>query len=164
MNTNKILLLAIGVSLFASSCRKTDVQHESPASAAAQEWKPVSSWSSRSEENATVYENNIQDSALTASVTAKGLVLVYKRSGNDVTALPFEEKATNNSYFWYYQVSEGNLTISAETSAQSPAPSRELGVRYFIISPEKLKSLESEGHSKSELMKLSLENAKAILN
>src|SRR5205809_1139513 len=93
----------------------------------------------------------------------KCLVLVYKKSGSTVTALPYEEQAATGSYFWYYQVASGSLSITADAYDGAKTPSADQSFKYFVVSADKLAELEAQGHSKAELMKLTYENAAAIL-
>lgn len=168
MNKHTILVTALGATLVFASCRKSDVQADasknsnSTALASAQ-WKSLSNWSSESEENYTAYSNSVEDQNITSAVASKGLVLAYKKTSTSVVALPSEEKAGNGSYFWYYQISSGNIVFSANAYEQAEKPGSKQSFAYFVISPEKLKDLETKGYSKAQLMKLSYENAAVLL-
>lgn len=169
MNKHKFLVFGLSAVLFATSCRKNDVQAPAEtkttetAAVQASEWKTASKWSSESEGQYTVYSTAVTDANLTSAIAGKGLVLVYRKTGNDVAALPLEEKANGGSYFWYYQVSEGNVTLLADAYGSVAAPGAAQSFKYFIVSAEKLSELEGKGYSRAELMRLSYENAATIL-
>ena len=173
MNKKKLLVWAFGAAMMVTACRKNDVLNNTasaPAAAAtsadtttASSWKAFSNWSAEPQEKYTVYTNTIDASSISAAVASKGLVLVYKKSGSNIIALPGEEKGSTGSYFWYYQVSQGKLSITADAYDHAPAPGAEQNFRYFILSAEKLDELQGKGYSKAELMTLTYENAAAIL-
>ncbi|MFL5740696.1 MAG: hypothetical protein ACJ75B_10795 [Flavisolibacter sp.] len=165
----KFLAAVFSAAVLVTACKKSDVQQtavNTPAVAAASvsssNWKSLSSWNSQPQEKYTTYSNKISDSTISAAVAGKGLVLVYKKSGTDISALPFEEKGTSN--FWYYQVSQGRLVVLVDTYGTTAAPAQGQSIKYFVLSADKLNELQSKGYSKAELMKLSYENAIAILN
>ena len=162
------MVLGLSAVLFASSCKKNDtestVAQASAASAVkSSEWKPISNWSAQAQENYTVFSSNLQDSTISSSVASQGLVLAYKKNGTAVSALPYEEKAGSGSYFWYYQVAQGGISIMADAYGGAKAPASGLGFKYFVLSADKLSQLESQGKSKAELMKLSYDEASALL-
>jgi hypothetical protein len=169
MNKHKILVAILGAAAIAfASCKKTDVQHDAiqksnlTPSVTAQ-WKSLNNWSSQSEEKYTVYSNAVTDTNITSSIASKGLVLAYKKTSSSIVALPSNEKESNSSYFWYYQISDGNIVFSADAYGQAEKPGVNQAFAYFVISPEKLQVLEAKGYSKAQLMKLSYENAAALL-
>lgn len=166
MNKHKFLAALLFAGVAFTACKKTDVQQNVPTQTSAatpsSEWKTVSSWSSEKEEQYTVYNSTIEDNSITSAIASDGLVLAYKKSNGVAQVLPFEEKINGGSYFWYYQVSEGSITISADAYGSAKQPSIE-GIRYFVLSADKLNELEGKGYSKARLMKLSYENAAALL-
>jgi hypothetical protein len=178
MNKHKFLVLGLGAVLLFTACKKADLQQATTAAAAATaataaaattnstsaNWRSISNWSAQSQDKYTVYSTQVTDSSITSPVASKGLVLVYKRSGNTVTALPYEEKATTGSYFWYYQVASGTLSVIADAYDGAKTPAADQSFKYFVLSADKLATLETQGHTKAELMKLTYENAAAILN
>jgi len=168
MNKHKLMVLGLSVVLFASSCKKNDMESTVAQSSAASavkssDWKSISKWSTQSQENYTVYSSNLQDSTISSSVASQGLVLAYKKNGTTISALPYEEKAGTGSYFWYYQVSQGGISIMVDAYGGATTPASSLGFKYFVISADKLNQLESAGHSKAELMKSSYDEASALL-
>ena len=166
MNKRQLFVAGLSAALVFTACKKQDVQNEAPEAAVAApvaEWKSVGNWSAQSQDKYTVYSTTIEDKNITASVAASGLVLAYKKSANGTTALPFEEKGTEGSYFWYYQVSEGNFQIVADAYGKAVAPSADQGFNYFVVTAEKLNELNEKGYTKAELMKLTYETAAALL-
>jgi hypothetical protein len=172
MNKKKLLVWAFGAALLVTACRKNDmIEHTAPApvavaaadSTTASSWASFSNWTAEPQEKYTVYSNTVNASAINGAVASKGLVLVYKKTGNSIIALPGEEKGNGNSYFWYYQVSNGKLSITADAYGNAQAPGNAQSFKYFILTAEKLAELEGKGFSKAELMTLTYENAAAIL-
>jgi len=84
MNKHKLMVLGMSAVLFASSCKKNDLQTSVAQASAAKavqssEWKSISNWSTQSQENYKVYSSNVQDSAISSAVASQGLVLAYKK-------------------------------------------------------------------------------------
>jgi hypothetical protein len=96
--------------------------------------------------------------AITADVVNKGLVLVYAKEGSAIQSLPYESEQSKS--FWYYQVAEGSLLVSADVYGTSSATAPE--VRYFVFTGEQVNEIEKSGTSKAELMNLSYEQASAL--
>jgi len=167
MNKHKILVAVLGAALVFASCKKSDVQAnnaaKSSSTSVAAQWKSLNNWSSQSEDQYTVYSNSVTDSSITSSVASQGLVLAYKKTSSSIVTLPSDESASSGSYFWYYQISNGNIVFSADAYGQAEKPGTSQSFAYFVISPEKLNDLQSKGYSKAQLMKLSYENAAALL-
>jgi hypothetical protein len=165
--------LAFGITpvfvLFLSmaSCKKMDLKQEgltpeaaipvaAVAPTAAPAWKGVN-FNAAPESGA--FSGVLADNAISAAVASKGLVLVYANNGGSITSLPFTDKATGTS--WYYQVAAGDVRISYETKGElTNAPS----FQYFVVSPDQLKTLETKGTSKMELLDMSYEAAQALLS
>jgi hypothetical protein len=173
MKKHKLSILGFGLMLLIASCKKNDVQHENTpvnptvatASAAqatsATDWKQAGTWTPTKHEKFTTYNSTIQDSSITSAVTSSGLVLAFAKNGTGVNALPYQEKGTSDSY-WYYQVSQGAITFSCD--AYSSAESlNSTTFKYYVLTAQQLKDLEAKGHSKLELMTLTYEKAAALL-
>jgi hypothetical protein len=168
MNKHKILAAVFGAAIVFTACKKTDVQREAAqnqvsATTTAAQWKPLNNWTSQSQEKYTVYSNTVEDKNISSAIASKGLVLAYKKTSSSVVALPTDEKGSNGSYFWYYQISDGAIVFSADAYGTAKTPGADQSFAYFIVSPEKLNELQEKGYSKAELMKLSYENAAALL-
>lgn len=169
MKKQKLIVFGFGIALLISACRKNDI-HEAKttsvptvATPAVSNWISLSNWTKQSEENYAVYSNKIEDKAITTAVAEDGLILAFKKTGNTITALPVEEKGDDNSYFWYYQVAEGSLLFNADAYGTTETPGATQSFKYYIISSDQLKELELKGYSKAELMRLTYENAQALL-
>jgi hypothetical protein len=164
MKKNIFLTLGLGVTLLIASCKKEDV----PASASANQtaasvnntaqWRSLN-WTSSKDENITTYSSKISDSSINNNIAASGLVLVFKKDNAGVESLPFQEKSSNA--YWYYQVANGSVRINSDSKSEQNLNSQSFS--YFIISPEKLSSLETQGKTKVDLMQLSYEEAVGLL-
>ncbi|HEU4471689.1 MAG TPA: hypothetical protein VFR58_11430 [Flavisolibacter sp.] len=165
MKKNHFILACTMLALFAVSCKKNDVQEELPAatetSVTAPEWKSLSTWAPG---GGSVISATSSEAAVDAAVAADGMVLVYAKQGGSAQALPFEEKKNGKSTYWYYEVSEGSVTVNADGYDMEPQAAKDLGFRFFVLSPGQVQALEEKGHTRSSLMDLSYEAAKALLN
>ena len=164
MNKQKFLTLGLAVVLFAASCKKQDVEiQEAPTPAAeATEWKTAASWTSSREANYTSFTTSLQDRSITADVIENGIVLVYAKYGNEVFSLPHQSKGSVNTS-WHYQVVENTISIDVDVYSENAEIDNKQHFNYFILTSDKIKSLEGNGHSISELMTLNYENAKNLL-
>jgi len=159
MNKMKFLAIGMGMAVLVTSCRKYDFMETEESNTAASEWKNVGNWTASTEENKTVYTSIISDSNITADVVANGLVLAYLKSGNTTEALPFQGGTSNAA--WFHQVSQNSIELNAEVEGKSTAPASQL--RYFVITPAQLTSLEQNGHPATELMSLTYDQAATLL-
>ena len=164
MNKQKFLTLGLAVVLFAASCKKQDVEiQEAPTPAPdATEWKTAASWTSSREANYTSFTTSLQDRSITADVIENGIVLVYAKYGNEVFSLPHQSKGSVNAS-WHYQVVENTISIDVDVYSENAEIDNKQHFNYFILTSDKIKSLEGNGHSISELMILNYENAKSLL-
>jgi hypothetical protein len=165
MNKHNLILGLAVVAMF-SACRKTDLQsnalpEQQPVAVAkaVDNWKSVSSWNSTASGNATSYSSKIEDSRLSTEVVNKGLVLVFMKHGDKVVSLPYTEEGKKVN--WHYQVSDNVLQINGDATGSSEISNEQIS--YFVLSPEKIKSLEADGTSKLDLMSFTYEKAAAIL-
>ena len=127
-------------------------------------WASLNKWEFASQEDFSVFYTTIQDAQLTAEVADNGLVLVFKKDGTSVSALPVEEKTKSESHYWYHQITEGKILISVDTYGTSIAPDAAKAFKYFIITPEKLAQLTTTGHSLDQLMNLNHQEAASLLS
>lgn len=168
MKKHNLIVLGFGMALLSTACRKADVQQSkteeaSSVSNTAANWISLSNWSKQSEENYAVYSHPIEDKTITSAIAEDGMVLAFKKQGNTITALPVEEKNGDNSYFWYYQVSEGSVVINADAYGTTVMPVTAQTFTYYVISADQLKELEQKGYSKAELMRLNYETARKVI-
>lgn len=164
MNKRTLSILGLGLLLGFASCKKSEVEVPAPSaseqSTVATAWKTVSSWQSSKEDKFTTFSGAIQDNSITADVVENGLVLLFMKNGSGATGLPFQAKGGQDIY-WNYQVSENQILINAD--AYTGEVSNQAAFRYFVISEQKLKDLESQGTSRIGLMTLTYENAATLL-
>jgi hypothetical protein len=168
-----LLLIVLG-----ASCKKSDYLNDKASSSLASEtsvvaaspavdsigWNPSANWEVAKQDDYSVYYFNIKDDKITNDVAENGLVLVYKKNGSSVSALPVEEKASGaNSLYWYHQITEGNLMITVDAYGTSTEPASANTFKYFVITPEQLKSLEAKKYTAASLMDLSYNEVKTIL-
>lgn len=160
MKKNKLLVSCFALLMVITSCKKNDVlppnatasKNSTVSNAATSEWKALSNWATAKGTNVTTYSSKISDSSITDGVAKNGLVLAYFKNSSSTQSLPFQEK--DKSSFAYYQISKGNLTFSVDNYSGSTNLTTN-SFAYFVFTPEKLKSLESAGYSKSKLMQMS---------
>lgn len=175
MKIQKMSLSVLLLIVLASSCRKSDFLEEeqtinpetsilvnadsATGSSDSSGWKSSADWKVTAQESFSVYYLNIQDANITAEVVDKGLVLVFKKGVKISSSLPVDEKSTSGSQYWYHQVTEGNLLISADTYGDAKAPDASNSIKYFIAGPQKRAELEQKGYSFDRLMSLSYAEA-----
>jgi len=170
--------------LLVASCKKDDFKETSATDAATSGalasneadtvgWKTASQWTKADQGAFSIHYFTIQDSTITSDIADNGLVLVYKKSGTSVNALPFEETASSsqgtsaenkNANYWYHQVTAGNLLISCDVYKAATTSETANSFRYFIITPEKLQTLATSGYTIDKLMSLGYADAATIVN
>lgn len=162
MNKRNFFILGLSAMLFAASCKKQDVvPAENTKDVVQSEWKTMGNWTSSKEDGYTAYNNSIDDKAITAEVVENGMILVFIRDGNKVESMPYQQTGKNEAY-WHYQVSENNIQLNADVSGARSLDKLQSFI-YFIISPDKLKALEAQGHSQDELMTFTYDKASTLL-
>lgn len=167
-------LVPVAIMLLTFSCRKNDFREETTpevpqttnelseaATTIAETWQSPSSWEQSKQKKYTVFYTKINDQAITADVVAKGLVLAYQKNGEAIQSLPYENK--KSSSYWYHQISEGSILILCDSyGTYSPASGN--AFTYLVITPDELKTLQANGHSVGDLMSLSYDQVKSLLN
>ena len=162
MKNNQVSLFGFALMLLIASCKKEDVQVKNTAAStvsSTSQWKSLTNWSNSGSDNQATVSSKISDSTITSNVAAGGLVLVFKKSGTDVQSLPFQQD--NSKTFWYYQVSKGSVQINVDDNSADNLNSQSFS--YFVITPEKLSSLEANGKTRLDLLQLTYEQAAALL-
>lgn len=182
MKNMKLPILGLSLILLVASCKKDDFKEESTSDASTSvaandatslSWKPATNWEKADQGTFSVHYFTIADSSITADVADNGLVLVFKKAGNNINSLPFEETkasdaketastATSPNY-WYHQVAEGNLLISYDVYNTPANADNANSFQYFVITPEKLNSLQTDGYTAEKLMGLSYAEAAKLL-
>jgi hypothetical protein len=180
MKNVKLPILGLSLVLLITSCKKDDFKEEAltdaPASVIGLDgadsvgWKTSGAWESADQETFSVRYFSIDDANITDDVVENGLVLLFKKNGTSVNAMPFEEEGSaaaeegvSKANYWYHQVTEGSLLISCDVYEKTKAPGTENSFKYFVVTPEKLQTLEADGHTSEELMGLSYQKAVALL-
>jgi hypothetical protein len=175
MKSSKLPILGFSFLLAVSSCQKNDFNEESPNPAATSAvlnavdtigWTSSVQWETADQETFAVHYFTIEDQTITSDVADNGLVLLFKRSGQDITALPFEEGESTEdapANYWYHQIMEGSLLVSCDVYSNKATPDAANSFKYFVITPEKLQSLQTDGHTTEKLMSLSYTEAAALL-
>jgi hypothetical protein len=183
MKNVKFSILGLSLLLLAASCKKDDFQEstqtatETAATETAEAgWQSAANWETVNQPSFSVKYFTINDDSITDEVADKGLVLVFKKTANAINALPFEEATTgtakaeeavadenSNANYWYHQIAKGSLLVSCDVYNASATSNTADGFKYFIITPEKLQSLEKEGYTTDKLMNLSYTDAAALL-
>jgi hypothetical protein len=162
MKNYQVSLFGVALMVLVVSCKKEDVQAKNTATSTVSstiQWKSLKNWSSTGSDSQATLSSKVSDSSITSSVAAGGLALVFKKNGTDVQSLPFQEN--DSKTFWYYQISKGSVQINVDNNSGDNLNSQAFS--YFIITPEKLSSLEASGKTKLDLLQLSYEQAVALL-
>lgn len=173
MKNLKLTVLSLAFIAFAASCSKKDHYTENSVSnvsnttsakvsADSTGWQSVSQWQLIKQDNNSVYYFNIADKKFTSEVASDGLVLVFKKNAGSMVALPSEETIGNVSSYWYHQVTVGNLLILSDVHNSTNEPGAENYFKYVVITPDQLKSLETQGYTRSSLMNLTFDQAKKL--
>jgi len=182
MKNVKLPILGLSLVLLIASCKKDDLKQTTADATSNTEllsdadttgWQTSTKWETVDQQSYSVRYFNIQDANITSDVADNGLVLLYKKNGTAINALPFEEGTAaatttedasekTNANYWYHQVSEGSLLISCDVYT-SETPVTANSFKYFIVTPEKLQSLQQDGHTAEELMNLSYTDAAKLL-
>jgi hypothetical protein len=156
--------MGMALMLLIASCKKEDVRQTttdnvSSGSALKAQWNSLSNWQNSKNENVTTYFSRLTDSSITKDVVNAGIVLVYKKTGNDIQSLPLQEK--DNKTYWYYQVANGSIRINSDNN-----DGQNLGTQtfsYFVVTPEQLSKLEASGKTKLDLLQLSYDQASSLI-
>jgi hypothetical protein len=166
-------LVPVAIMLLTFSCKKNDFREESSEVqqtsnevseaplTVAETWQSPSNWEQSKQKKYTVFYTKITDEAITADVVSKGLVLAYQKNGEAIQSLPYEDK--KSSSYWYHQISEGSILILCDSyGTYSPASGNSF--TYLVITPDELKTLQANGHSVGDLMSLSYDQVKSLLD
>lgn len=118
------------------------------------EWKGNLDWSNVELPSHSVFYTNVKTD-ISAETSEQGLVKIFKSSSSNPQSLPFEENANGRKYYWYYQVTEGNVMISVDVYGSKENPG---GIfKSVVLNKEAVADFEARGYSKTELMKMPLE-------
>lgn len=166
------LTLIASVALAIMSCRKTDKIEDNKltnnSESAGKEvkgsgWISATGWQPLLTKNSFVNYFVIIDSNITPAIAIKGLVVVYKKIGNTINTLPFEETAEGKKISWIYQVNKNGVSISKEGSSDFTTKNNNDTFFYYVIPEESLNILLNRGYPREKLIQLSFINMKALL-
>ena len=165
MKKHQFLTLTLSATILMTACRKNDIQHANTGSDASQSiaWRAINNWSQQKDGNSVSYRSQQQAPAISSGIASDGLVLVYQKSGNTISSLPYEITTGAGTSSWYYQVSEGELTLINEISGMADFDASAASFSTLLFTAEKIKQLEAKGIEKADMMKLSYENAISLL-
>ena len=170
MKNVRIPLTAALLLMLTFGCRKKDVLSsslENNSNAIAKhtdgvnesDWQAGNEWAGVEQPQYSIYYTSIQAAAITSDAAEKGMVRVFKINdsgkSSETTALPFEETKGSEKYYWYYQVTEGNIMISVDVYGSKTNPAEKSLFKYVILSNEVVDGFEKKGTSKSDLMSMS---------
>ena len=157
MKNYNLTLVGFALVLLISSCKKEDVQQNASKTSLTDtkgSWNSLTNWSTeKADDSTTIHFSQVADSSISATVANSGLVLVFKKNGNTIQSLPFEDKSTGT--FWYYQISKGALRIDASDNGSSESNFNGQSFSYVIFTPEQISALDVKGKTKFDLMQLS---------
>lgn len=161
------LTLMASIALVIMSCRKTDKFEENKpinrSESAVNEakgsgWITATNWQPLQTTNSFVNYFVISDSNITPAISMKGLVVVYKKIGNTINTLPFEETAEGKKISWIYQVSKNGVSIIKEGSSDFSTKNNNDTFFYYVIPEESLNILLNRGYPREKLIQLSFVN------
>jgi len=165
MSKHKLTIIGFSLVFLITSCRKNDVPYNETADnievSKSSDWKLIANWASEKNEKFSTFTSAIEDGNITTDVVSKGLVLAFTKSGNSINALPYQQSGGNDAY-WYYQVSPSSITFLIDAYKENKTL-KSTEFKYFIVTPDQLKDLETKGYSRIELMLLTYEDAVALL-
>ncbi|HEX2606961.1 MAG TPA: hypothetical protein VHK91_06260 [Flavisolibacter sp.] len=153
----QLKFLSLVALLAFASCKKeaADQLAEVPevtAPATGASWASSSNWTNDN----TLFSTTLTDSKLSSEILSKGLVVLYVKNGASVHSLP----ATFDNTSWYYQLSNGTITIMAQAKDQSFNKDQQFS--YLIFSADELATLESKNISKEAVMNMDFAQASQL--
>lgn len=156
--------MGFALMLLIVSCKKEDVQQVNPSTKISSGnkvsgWNSLSNWIKSEIDSTTAYSTKITDTSINSDVIKSGLVLLFKKNGNEIQSLPFQQKETKS--YWYYQVSKGSIRVTSANNEQGQSLADQF--YYFVLSSQKLSTLAASGKTKLDLMQLTFEQASTLL-
>ena len=112
----------------------------------------------------TVFYTNIKAPDITDESASDGSVRIFKKDNMgriSSTALPFEEVNGSQKTYWYYEVSEGNIMISADVYGDRNNPFTNSSFKYIVIDDEEI---VKKGITKKEMKRLSYDALNQLNN
>ena len=116
--------------------------------------------------NHTVFYTNIKAPDITAE-SADEFVRIFKKDNSgriSSHALPVEETNGSQKTYWYYEISEGNIMISADVYGDRINPFTNSSFKYIVIDDSDVQNIQSKGINKKDLKKLSYDDLNKLNN
>jgi len=126
------------------------------------EWISNTSWTSVQRPSHSVFFTNIK-SDISVETAEQGLIRIVKANGtgNSVKSLPFEETINGTRYYWYYQVTEGNVMIAVDVYGSNTNPAEGSLFKSVVLTKEAVADQETKGNTKDKLMSMPVETITA---
>ncbi len=119
-------------------------------------WVPVSLAGGNTDgKGVTEFNGTVSETALNADILADGLVLLFAKQGESIVTLPSTVGGTE----WSYEIATSSIALRAN-STETLGTS--VSVRYVVIPAAKIKSLETSGITRNDLMNMSYEKASSL--
>ena len=134
------------------------VANSAPEGISESEWQTSSSWTAVERPTHSVFYTDIK-ADISSETAEQGLIRIVKtsNSGNTVQSLPFEETVNGNKYYWYYQVTEGNVMIAVDVYGSKSNPAQGSLFKSVVLTKEAISGHEAKGNTKAELMSMPVE-------
>lgn len=128
-------------------------------------WKTGQMWTTSEESNHTVFTTTFDD-AIDSKVMANGLIRVFKAtlSGENIKSLPFSETVDGVKHEWYYQVSDGKVSVSVNVFGSVENPAAKFRFNTVVFNSADLAEFEKSGKSKIDVMNASYESIQTSID
>ena len=127
------------------------------------EWIANTSWTAVQRPSHSVFFTNIK-SDISVETAEQGLIRIVKANGtgNSVQSLPFEETVNGTKYYWYYQVTEGNVMIAVDVYGTDSNPAQGSIFKSVVLTKDAVADQETKGNTKAKLMSMPVETITAL--
>lgn len=120
-------------------------------------WQKNLTWTSVERPTHSIFYTNIKTD-ISAETAEKGLVRVFKSSDAVASqSLPFEETVNGHKYYWYYQVTEGNVMVSVDVYGSTENPGVASLFKSVVLTKDAVANFETHGDNRTKLMQMSAE-------
>jgi hypothetical protein len=114
------------------------------------DWMSALKWEVANQPSHSVYYTTIN---LNNINTSGSTLLVYKQDNTGATAiLPFEENKGSQKIYWYYEMNDGSIMISADVYGQVVNPVAASSFKYIVLSNSAVSDFEKRGVDKTKIM------------